>query len=226
MNHAFRQRRGLATVPKDGYMGPPPGMPYEEPQVYLQADNYYHQPMAQKPGIDLESTIPREELYLQKECPIPFTTREQWGARPPLSVEKHKLPLVHLRFTDTDTEQCEGPEACHKLLWDLQKQHMDEGFPDIKYNFLIGLDGMIYEGRGWEVEADRPDEEYGWDLKRLKGVSVDIAYIGTYDRTCTVELPWKQMSAAFHFTHWASKWNLLDDMFTITQLRPPPSGDW
>lgn len=44
---------------------------------------------------------------------------------------------------------------------------------------------MIYEGRGWEVEADRPDEEFGWELKRLKGVSVDIAYIGTYDRTCS-----------------------------------------
>ena len=31
----------------------------------------------------------------------------------------------------------------------------------MRYNFLIGQDGMIYEGRGWNVgkeQADREDE--------------------------------------------------------------------
>lgn len=93
----------------------------------------YHEPLYQKPGINLEKTIPEEKLYLTKECPIPFTTRDQWGALPPKSVDTHKLPLTHLRFTDTDTETCEGPEACHKLLLDIQKKHMDEGSSDIKY---------------------------------------------------------------------------------------------
>ena len=32
-----------------------------------------------------------------------------------------------------------------------------EGMDDIKYNFLIGQDGVIYEGRGWGVAGPQID---------------------------------------------------------------------
>ena len=32
-----------------------------------------------------------------------------------------------------------------------------DGMDDIKYNFLIGQDGVIYEGRGWGVVGQHTD---------------------------------------------------------------------
>ncbi|KAK2140412.1 hypothetical protein LSH36_1366g00051 [Paralvinella palmiformis] len=48
-----------------------------------------------------------------------------------------------------------------------------EGKDYMRYNFLIGQDGMIYEGRGWNVgkeQADREDE-----------TSIDVAMIGDFN---------------------------------------------
>lgn len=49
-----------------------------------------------------------------------------------------------------------------------------ENLNDIKYNFLVGEDGNIYEGRGWEKEG-----------AHTRGYNVDslgIALIGTYNK--------------------------------------------
>ena len=36
----------------------------------------------------------------------------------------------------------------------IQNYHMDErGYWDVAYHFLIGADGSVYEGRGWNVEG-------------------------------------------------------------------------
>ena len=47
------------------------------------------------------------------------------------------------------------------------------GWTDIGYNFLIGGDGRVYEGRGWGVTGGHT---YGYN-----SVSVAISYIGTFD---------------------------------------------
>lgn len=50
---------------------------------------------------------------------------------------------------------------------------MDErGWDDIAYNFLIGSDGAVYVGRGWDKQ--------GAHSKGYNQKSVCIAFIGTF----------------------------------------------
>ena len=44
---------------------------------------------------------------------------------------------------------------------------------DIGYNFLIGEDGVAYEGRGWDYECNHVDPP-------LQSLSIGIAFIGTF----------------------------------------------
>ena len=41
---------------------------------------------------------------------------------------------------------------------------LEQGKDDIKYNFLIDQDGVIYEGRGWDFVGQHTD---GYDMKSL-----------------------------------------------------------
>ena len=55
----------------------------------------------------------------------------------------------------------------------IQTFHMDSrGFFDIAYNFLVGGDGAIYEGRGWDKE--------GAHSKGFNKKTICIAFIGTF----------------------------------------------
>ena len=52
-------------------------------------------------------------------------------------------------------------------------------FGDIAYNFLVGGDGAVYEGRGWDAQG-----------AHTKGFNVDsicIAFIGTFIKTVPTE---------------------------------------
>ncbi|XP_035209347.1 peptidoglycan-recognition protein SC2-like, partial [Stegodyphus dumicola] len=52
--------------------------------------------------------------------------------------------------------------------------HMDyQGYGDIAYNFLIGSDGRVYEGRGWTVR--------GTHTLNFNTNSVGIAFIGNFN---------------------------------------------
>lgn len=57
----------------------------------------------------------------------------------------------------------------------IQTYHMDDrNFLDIGYNFVVGGDGNIYDGRGWYKEGVHT---LGWN-----GNSIGIAFIGNYDK--------------------------------------------
>jgi hypothetical protein len=55
---------------------------------------------------------------------------------------------------------------------------MDRNFSDIAYNFLVGGDGKIYEGRGWDAE--------GAFARGFNKKSLGIAFIGK-DLTSNLE---------------------------------------
>lgn len=48
------------------------------------------------------------------------------------------------------------------------------GWPDIAYNFLVGGDGCVYEGRGWDVQ--------GTSVKGWNNRSLAVCFIGDYRR--------------------------------------------
>uniref|UniRef100_A0A3Q4APF9 Uncharacterized protein n=1 Tax=Mola mola TaxID=94237 RepID=A0A3Q4APF9_MOLML len=80
-----------------------------------------------------------------------------WGAVPPKKVDTLKGPaqkvVIHLS---------------------IQRSHMTErNFDDIGYNFLIGADGTVYEGRGWDVS--------GAHAKGNNHDSLGVAFMGNFN---------------------------------------------
>lgn len=64
--------------------------------------------------------------------------------------------------------------ACAQELRNIQSYHMDSlGWSDIGYNFLIGGDGAVYEGRGWNVVGAHATN---WNSK-----SIGISFLGNYN---------------------------------------------
>lgn len=51
----------------------------------------------------------------------------------------------------TVTPSCFNQEDCSYWMRSIQDYHMDSnGWDDIGYSFLVGEDGNLYEGRGWD----------------------------------------------------------------------------
>lgn len=75
---------------------------------------------------------------------------------------------------------------CSLQIRQIQLKHMDErGWDDIGYNFLVGGDGAIYVGRGWNQQ--------GAHSKGFNDKSICIAFIGRFNIT---EPPECQLVAA------------------------------
>ncbi|KAG8180785.1 hypothetical protein JTE90_023751 [Oedothorax gibbosus] len=81
---------------------------------------------------------------------VELVTRERWDAREPKSTESMATPVPHLFIHHTAMGACNDFESCKQMMQIIQNFHMDDrGWEDIGYNFLIGGDGRVYEGRGW-----------------------------------------------------------------------------
>ncbi|XP_054260260.1 peptidoglycan recognition protein 1-like [Macrosteles quadrilineatus] len=107
---------------------------------------------------------------------LPYYSRLSWNARlPRKKIRPLKLPLTHIRYLCTETDKCLSDQQCLQAVEDLQHRDMKQGLSDIRYNFLIGATGTVYEGRGWKLDAHRPAK-----YDALKGKCLDIAYIGDY----------------------------------------------
>lgn len=72
----------------------------------------------------------------------------------------HKI-IIHCTAT---------PEGREVSVDTIRKWHLDRGWRDIGYHFVIGLDGELYEGR--------PIEQTGAHTKGHNFDSIGIAYVG------------------------------------------------
>ncbi|CAG7730095.1 unnamed protein product [Allacma fusca] len=108
------------------------------------------------------------------DCPS-IISRAQWGARPPTGIEVMKTPVpnVVVHHTVMGEGECSTRSECIQVMKDIQNLHMDtNGWADIGYSFLVGGDGGVYEGRGWDrVGAHAP----GYNDK-----STGISVIGNF----------------------------------------------
>lgn len=95
----------------------------------------------------------------------------------------------------------------------IQVEHMDaRGWDDIGYNFLVGGDGVIYVGRGWNQQGAHT---LGYNTK-----SICIAFIGMFNIT---EPPQCQLIAAQKLIEEGVKLNKLAKDYVLyghCQLRP------
>merc|ERR1719394_90630 len=80
-----------------------------------------------------------------------FVPRPQWGAREPNGITSFSIPASHgVIGHHTAGSQCFSYDECVSNVRATQNYHMNSlGWSDVGYNFLIGEDGYIYEGRGF-----------------------------------------------------------------------------
>ena len=96
--------------------------------------------------------------------------RVMWDARDALDLDNFELPAeVGVIGHHTAMTDCFTFDECVREMQVIQDFHIDDrGWWDIGYNFLIGQDGRIYEGRGFSVQGAHCS---GWNTKTL-GFSV------------------------------------------------------
>ena len=72
---------------------------------------------------------------------------------------------------------CFKQETCSEIVRSYQNLHIDvRGWIDIGYQFVIGEDGNIYEGRGWNfIGAHAP----GYNAQSI-GISIIGDFSGTF----------------------------------------------
>ncbi|XP_050090116.1 peptidoglycan-recognition protein LE-like isoform X6 [Anopheles aquasalis] len=111
--------------------------------------------------------------------PLRLVTRTEWLAQPPREeLTDLKLPVNNVIIAHTATEGCTTQQSCMARARFIQNLHYNQGFGDIGYNFLVGGDGQIYEGRGWNKQ--------GAHTRGYNGISQGIAFIGNYE---TIDRP-------------------------------------
>ncbi|XP_043063665.1 peptidoglycan-recognition protein LC-like [Drosophila ficusphila] len=103
-----------------------------------------------------------------------FVERRQWLAQPPqkqLPDLQHPVKLVIVMPTNSDV--CSTQAQCVfrvriRQTFDIESMHED----DIVFNFLIGGDGNVYVGRGWDYQ--------GAHMAGYNAKSLSLGFIGSY----------------------------------------------
>ncbi|XP_050668450.1 peptidoglycan-recognition protein LB-like [Leptidea sinapis] len=119
------------------------------------------------------------------DLPIKFFSREDWNATPASHMTPLSTPVAYVVVHHTYLPPaCNSHEECVTAMRGMQNYHNSLGWGDIGYNFCIGSDGGVYEGRGWENK--------GIHAGPANGVSVGICLIGDW----RVSSPPEEMIAA------------------------------
>ncbi|XP_038548267.1 peptidoglycan recognition protein 5 [Micropterus salmoides] len=105
---------------------------------------------------------------------VNVVSRSQWGAAAPRQKMTLKASAQRVVIHHTALPRCSGRKECMDRLVSIQRRHMTQnGFDDIGYNFIVGGDGTVYEGRGWGV--------VGAHTKGNNHDSLGIAFMGNFN---------------------------------------------
>uniref|UniRef100_A0A0A1XE07 Peptidoglycan-recognition protein LC n=1 Tax=Zeugodacus cucurbitae TaxID=28588 RepID=A0A0A1XE07_ZEUCU len=106
-------------------------------------------------------------------------SKDEWnGEAEHDGVSELKLPVPRVIIAHTASTSCENKFQCDARVQSVQAFHIhSNGWGDIGYNFLVGGDGLVYEGRGWYKQGAHT---LGYNKD-----SICIAFIGTFN----VEVP-------------------------------------
>ncbi|XP_055851971.1 peptidoglycan-recognition protein LB-like [Episyrphus balteatus] len=109
------------------------------------------------------STHSTQKIEDQIETNLKIIKRSQWNAAKPIDKSPFNSPVPYVIVHHTASPPaCYTHLACQNALRSMQRTHqLVNGWDDIGYNFLIGADGEIYEGRGFGVQgAHAPGYNY------------------------------------------------------------------
>ncbi|KAL0867745.1 hypothetical protein ABMA27_008466 [Loxostege sticticalis] len=105
---------------------------------------------------------------------FPFVTREEWGGRPPTEVSRMNTPVPFVVIHHTYIPGlCHTLDDCKSAMRGMQNFHqLTNGWADIGYNFAVGGEGSVFEGRGWD--------SVGAHAIGMNTQSIGIALIGDF----------------------------------------------
>jgi peptidoglycan recognition protein len=105
-------------------------------------------------------------------CPN-IVSRADWNARSPTEINYRSVPVPFALIHHTAGAACSTQSACSQQARNVQDYEMDvKGYSDISYSFLVGEDGNVYEGRGWD--------RVGGHATGHNTDSIGICFFGTF----------------------------------------------
>lgn len=103
-----------------------------------------------------------------------MVSRSEWKAKDYDYTRTELSQPNYIIICDTREQQDECHEKRICLFYvQLMQEDDHELYGDIQFNFLIGGDGNIYEGRGWDFA--------GSHTEGYNNVSLSIAFLGKFD---------------------------------------------
>ncbi|XP_028895054.1 peptidoglycan-recognition protein LE [Zeugodacus cucurbitae] len=129
----------------------------------------------QEERVKRDAFIERIKYKIPKElCSV--IPRSTWLAQKPMEDYDYiQEPLKLVIISHTATESSEKQAVNVRIIRDIQCFHIESReWNDIAYNFLVGCDGNVYQGRGWGVVGAHT---IGYNSK-----SLGIAFIGCFMR--------------------------------------------
>lgn len=148
---------------------------YKSRKVHIGDVNYIQGPIYVNNTQQKSSEEENKGKKTISNIPAPFfiTERKNWLAQPPLEKNFLKESAKHVIICHSATEEAFTIAENVLLVRLIQSFHMDSRkWSDIGYNFLIGGDGSIFEGRGWNV--------IGAHTRGYNMISLGICFIGTF----------------------------------------------
>ncbi|XP_021052480.1 peptidoglycan recognition protein 4 isoform X2 [Mus pahari] len=102
-----------------------------------------------------------------------LVSREEWGAEAIGCSSKLSRPVDVLVIHHIPGLECHNKTVCIQKLRELQAYHIRNSWCDVAYNFLVGDDGRVYEGVGWNVQGSH-NQDYN-------NISLGVAFFGTQE---------------------------------------------
>ncbi|XP_054264536.1 peptidoglycan-recognition protein SB1-like [Macrosteles quadrilineatus] len=149
-----------------------------------------HEAFLKRKQARIENTKMNYESWENDKEWRPFTIipRDWWRAIPP----SHSAPLIHpvdlIVMTYSHGNTCWNTYFCNREVKRIQSNHVQNGAVDIVFNFLIGGNGQVYEGRGWNSSP-----RLNHKLQRFSRNALHIAFLGNLRATMP---PQKMFNAA------------------------------
>lgn len=127
-------------------------------------------------------------LNLEPENPniLGYFTREEWMRGEHKNLE---LPIRRIIIAHTTGDPCNSFQTCLVRMKEIQR--LNSHLNDIPYNFLIGGDGSIFEGRGINFEGEHTANKDG---SSFNDIGICIAFIGNFEK----ESPTDSQINGFH----------------------------
>lgn len=107
-----------------------------------------------------------------------YLRREEWQALKQYEQDFLNLPVQYVIIGHSAGNYCKDKYACIKSMLIIQEDHLKRGFEDIGPNFLVGGNGILFEGRGANVVGAMVKS---WNVK-----SISIMFMGDYRTNNTV----------------------------------------